>query len=61
MQTATTVLEAIGNCIISDLGRLESRMMRKYQVRFGGGLLEKGPSPDYSSRFKRAALCVFKV
>ena len=43
MQTATTVLEAIGNCIISDLGRLESRMMRKYQVRFGGGLLEKGP------------------
>ena len=48
MQTATTVLEAIGNCIISDLGRLESRMMRKYQVRFGGGLLEKGPSPDYS-------------
>ncbi|MEJ7639421.1 MAG: hypothetical protein WKF75_15955 [Singulisphaera sp.] len=22
---------------------LESRMMRKYQVRFGGGLMEKGP------------------
>ncbi len=28
---------------------LESRMMRKYQVRFGGGLMEKGPKGTLAS------------
>jgi hypothetical protein len=28
---------------------LESRMMRKYQVRFGGGLMEKGPQGNLAS------------
>jgi hypothetical protein len=40
MQVAVSLLNAIRTK--SDRGRLESRMMRKCQVRFGGRALEKG-------------------